>query len=256
MAAGVLLWDLPVGAHQQDSGGDGVGLWPRTLQRLHRWGAGGSSGPSVGFMMNLRIHVSRFSKNFWVNNQKSAEYIWQDGPVVSAVNINECNTSCSLVPASCSEEACVHLLWLLMHFNHSNHLYHWLLPHHRSLHYYINIVTDDLSEKNRLNSLERCEVSFRLDFPVWLPVCCSFRWRLSELSLAGRRPPSLDGLPEEQRHEGGAVAHSVQWAATNPRSRLNLPQQHHRCMQTVAVEDHTRSSGYFMGQKLHHGKPQ
>ena len=154
MAAGVLLWDLPVGAHQQDSGGDGVGLRPRTLQWLHRWGAGGSSGSSVSLVMNLRILVSRLSENVWGNNQKSDEHIWQDGPVVSAVNINECNTSCLLVSASCSEEACVRLLWLLMRFYHSNHLYYWSLPHHPSLYFCINVLADDLSDKHRLNSPE------------------------------------------------------------------------------------------------------
>ncbi len=56
-----------------------------------------------------------------------------------------------------------------------------------------------------------------------LPVVflCMFRWRLSELSLTGRRPPSLDGLPEEQGHEGGAVARPDQRAATNLQPRLN-----------------------------------
>lgn len=65
-------------------------------------------------------------------------------------------------------------------------------------------------------------------------VYCLFRWRLPELSLPGWRPPALDGLPEEQGQEGGAVAYPDQRAATNPQPWLN-PQS---ILQTVAVRDH------------------
>lgn len=62
-----------------------------------------------------------------------------------------------------------------------------------------------------------------------------FRWRLSELQVPGRRPPSLDRLPEEQGPKGGAVAHPDQRAAANPQPRLTPSSGAHACRQSLSM---------------------